>query len=156
MVTNIEYKPSDILGMIRELFNCDLDREKTPLLPHHYICNSLCFMARMTRDYFSSSPRSKVFIDKFPDYCEWARKEENHKEVWRLINDVETLVNVNKPSEELFTEFYNHPFFKKESNIHQAWWNDSYNLPDPIAYTVLTQKVLFLDVLISKLKENGQ
>lgn len=150
MKNTTELKPSDILGMVRDIFEHDADPEnygkKSQLVLHlHFICNQL----------ITNHANCLLYTKKFPFFKDYWYKDKKPKEkLIKLLASTKYLLYDNKPSETVFPEFYNHPAYRQNSELTEAWWT-SRAPGDPTSKIALTQRINYLNALISKLKENG-
>lgn len=157
MKNTTELKPSDILGMIKEVIERDINHLDNSLLYYHYICNMVDFFGCVGLQYDPKNFGSSVdtIAKRFPEFRDWARSVDNRDTLETLINNTRNLLRINRPTGDIFPEIYKHRLFQKNP-FDSSWWLnrtlsniDTYN-------KVLIQKAKYLNLLIAKLKENGQ
>lgn len=162
MKNTTELKPSDILGMVKDVFEHDASPEhygkKSQLLHYHFICNQL----------ITNHANCLLYTEKFPFFKDYWYKDKKPKgKLIKLLDSTKYLLYDNKPSETVFPEFYNHPAYRQNSELAESWWKSRFDdatwdmrlnngIGGPTSKIALTQRINYLNALISKLKENGQ
>lgn len=155
-----EYKPSDVLTMVKEIIEYDINHTDNPIFIYHYICHMIDFITpKFHKDDGNDGGINTVYNKcanvlgtKFYEYMDWMLNTDDISTFWRNLRN--SLLN-NKPSETLFPEIYHHPSYVKDMKSH-AWWSRKKLNDIDYSRIVLPQKVKYLELLISKLKENGQ
>lgn len=156
MVTNIEYKPSDILSMIKEVIELDINHLDNSLLYYHYICNMVDFLGYVgMHDPKFYGPCVDILAKRFPEFRDWATSLNNKDTLETLINNTRNLLRINRPTGDIFPEIYNHRLFQRDPS-NSSWWVNRTHSNIDTYNKVLIQKAKYLNLLISKLKENGQ
>lgn len=152
MKNTTELKPSDILGMVRDIFEHDASPEhygkRTQYLHYHFICNQLILNDVNFFLYTMLFPVLKKYYSEFGD---------PHEKLIKLAERTKKLLYDNKPSETVFPKFYEHPAYRQDSGLTEAWWTSRLDdaSGDPTSKIALIQRINYLNALISKLKENG-
>lgn len=155
----LNLSPIDILEMIRDLFEHDYkykDEKELRYIPSggYYICTNISNITIPTYSGYEEDVERNVWGRIRPDIYPISDIES----LKALGRHTKRILRLNRPSEELFREIYEHPLYRKEAEILASWWEDTsareeyYYSDNPWWKDTIQERIKYLNLLVEKLK----